>query len=354
MTSTVTPSWTSDVSRRAVARLRDVVLTGGFASLAAVDRLTGDISSPEARALFSALPAITPATAPDELVDQGLLGRLPRNLQVAYERPKYFRGREVFVQTHVNRRARDRQRPVGEYRADAPLGFSHRGKLSSRRGGEFLIELEGAPDLLAVPQTDVYTWNEPCGVPPSGGALSGVQIDYNDPLLKAHVCAAYLELAQDIEALDFGKPADEQLAAQESLIARLAGRVCMRYAGSGEGYAGMRAGALLSDGQGVCFVQRAVAAGFLQAFARALAFEIQSAVGRTLRLGAPRGFVIVTLRPSMARYVCDPAWSEPLTELRVAFFGPGWGHDRCLIGFEGAQNVTVRPSEVDLPEVETP
>ena len=94
-----------------------------------------------------------------------------------------------------------------------------------------------------------------------------------------------------------------------------------------------------------------MAAAFLQAFARILAFEVQVAVGRTLSHDVPHGFVITTLRPSLGRYVCDPAWSEPLTALPVAFFGPRWGHDRRLESFEGDQDLVVRPAEIEVPEV---
>ena len=41
---------------------------------------------------------------------------------------------------------------------------------------------------------------------------------------------------------------------------------------------------------------------------------------------------------------------KPLTELDVAFFGPGWGHDRMLEELEGEQRIVVRPADVDLPE----
>lgn len=351
---TATPTWTSDVSRRAVARLRDVLTRGALPSYLAVDRTTGELQSPEARALFASLPSVSPATSPDELVDQGLVARLPKNLGVAYEKPKYVKGRRIFVQTHVSHVVRDKQHPVGEYKSEASLGFTHRAVLFGRRGDDLMVELEGAPQLLAFPQTDVYAWNEPCGVAPGGGVLSGVAVDYNDPLFKGHVCAAYLEHAPDIEALDFDAPEAALVAAQEALIAKLARRVRMSFAGRGEGYAGTRAGALMSGGQGVSFVQRAVATAFLQAFARPIAFEVQAAVGRTLRLSAPHGFAVVTLRPSMRRFVCDPAWREPLTALDVAFFGPSWGHDRRLVGFEGARQLTVRPFEVELAEVEAP
>src|SRR5262249_16224228 len=110
-------------------------------------------------------------------------------------------------------------------------------------------------------------------------------------------------------------------------------------------------GALFTDGQGICFVQRAVAAAFLQVFARLLAFEVMVCTGRTLRTQSPHGFLVITLRPSLSRYVCDPAWHEPLTDLRVAFFGPGWGHDRCLPGFEGPLPLNVPPEAVRLPEL---
>ena len=126
----------------------------------------------------------------------------------------------------------------------------------------------------------------------------------------------------------------------------------MTFVGRGEGYAGPRAASLLAGGQGVCFVQRAVTAALLQPFARLLAFELQVAVGRTLRQRAHRGFLVITLRPSLTRWVTDPAWAEPLTDLRVAFFDAGWGHDRRLTGFEGHAETAVPPGEVDLPELE--
>jgi hypothetical protein len=296
------------------------------------------------------LPSITSSTAPEELLDLGLLTKLPRGLAEVYREPKYVFGRELFVQAHVNHRVRDPQRPVGEYRADAGLSFTHRARLLGENDDRFVLELEGAPALLRVAKTDIYAWNEERGVPTTGGVLSNVHIDYNEPLMKAQICAAYLDLAHDLETLDFTAQPDELRQMQERIVSRIAARQRMRYSGT-EGYAGNRAGALFTAGQGICFVQRAVAAGFLQAFTRVLAFEVIVCAGRTLRTETPHGFLVVTLRPSMARYVSDPAWHEPLTDLRVAFFGPGWGHDRCLLGFEGLQETPeVPPEAIRLPE----
>ena len=165
------------------------------------------------------------------------------------------------------------------------------------------------------------------------------------------MCAAFLDLAPLVADLDFGKSDDVAKETQVALVRRLARRVSMTYAGRGEGYAGPRAGALLSGGQGVCFVQRAAAAALLAPFSRLLAFDLAVGIGRTLRLGVPHGFLVLTLRPSLARYVVDPAWGEPLTDLRVAFFGPAWGHDRRLEGFEGPSQGRVAPEAVELPEV---
>jgi len=335
-------------ARQAVERLRELTESGGLEALWVVDRQSGELLSPEARGLFAALPAVTPATAPEELVEAGLLTAIPSGLRQALEAPRYKVGRGVFVRATVNYKPVDRTRPVGDFSSTAPVGFTHRAQLRAMRADNFLVDIEGASAPVPVAKTDVFAWNEPTSFPSGTVSLSGVQIDYNDPHLKGHVCAALLAVAADIAALDFGDAA--VAAAQARLISRIASRVTMTYAGRGDGYAGSRVGALLHGGQGVCFVQRAVAAALLAPMARLLAFDLQVAVGRTQRLGVAHGFLVVTLRPSLARFVVDPAWGEPLTDLRVACFGPGWGHDRRLEGFEGTSEVRVPPEAIALPE----
>ncbi len=337
-----------ELSRQAIDRLREMVLSGGFAHAARVDRQSGEIIDPEARALFAALPAVTPATTPEELVEHGLITRSPKELQRAIDQPRYREGRELFVRTTVSFKEVGR-RGVGFFSPDGELAFTHRASLRAQRGEQLVVDVEGASEPLLFARGDVFAWNQPCGLSPAGGTVSGVQIDYNAPLFKAHVCAGYLDVADDLATLDFGGEPTAVRRQQEKLIHRLASRVQMTYVGRGEGYAGHRGQSLLAGGQGVCFVQRAVAGAYLQAFARVLAFEVQLAVGRTLRLNVPHGFAVVTLRPSLRRYVCDPAWAEPLTDLRVAFFDAAWGHDRRLEGFEGVAESTVRPGEIDLP-----
>ena len=336
--------------KNALERLAELVSTGELTSWLAVDQKSGEPVHPEARTLFATLPSVSPASSADDVVELGLWPALPGNLKRALDAPRYRPGRDLFVRAPVSHEATDRHKPVGVHDASRPLAFTHLAELRGKAGENFVVDVAGSATPLRFSRTDVFAWNEPTVVPLSG-ALSGVQVDYNDPLLKAHVCAAYLDLAEAIGGLDFGKSDDLAKETQVGLVRRLARRVSMSYAGRGEGYAGPRAGALLSSGQGVCFVQRAAAAALLAPFAKTLAFDLAVGIGRTLRLGVPHGFLVLTLRPSLARYVVDPAWGEPLTDLRVAFFGPGWGHDRRLEGFEGAAPARVAPEAVDLPEV---
>jgi hypothetical protein len=348
VTATAAPKIT-ELSRQSLDRLREMVVSGTFGYAARVDRQTGEIVDPEARALFASLPAVTPATIADELVENGLLRRAPKDLHRAFDQPKYRPGRELFVRTTVSF-AEQGRRGTGFFDPTGEPAFTHRAVLRGQRGEELRVDVEGAPAELTFARSDIFAWNQPCGLPAAGGTLSGVQIDYNNPLFKAHVCAGYLDVAEALEELDFSGDAEKVRRTQEKLIHRLASRVRMAYAGRGDGYGGHRGASLLDGGHGVCFVQRAVAGAYLQAFARVLAFEVQIAHGRTLRLGVPHGFVVLVLRPSLKRFVCDPAWAEPLTDLKVAFFDSGWGHDRRLDGFEGTLDQTVRPAEVDLPE----
>jgi len=342
---------TVSVARQAVERLREVLSAGRFENLAAVDKLTGEVADVEARNLFAALPTVTPATTPEELVEHGLIDRVPANLAQIYAQAKYRRGRPLFVRAHVNHAVKEKQRPVGEFSATGKLVFTHRATLRGQRGDSFLVEVDGADEPMLFARPDVFSWNEPWGVPSAGGTLSGVRVDYNDPVMKAHVCAGFLDAAEQLATLDFAAMGPDLSGRQAQIVHRLASRVRMSYPGRGEGYAGQRAGSLLLGGQGVCFVQRAVAVAFLQCFSRVLGFEIQAAVGKMLRLDVMHAFAVVMLRPSLKRLVCDVAWAEPLTDLRVAFFGPNWGQDRRLVGFEGAQELAIRPDDVDLAEV---
>jgi len=350
MSSYVDQARQAQVARRSIARLKDLVRSGGLASFAEVDVHTGEVNDAEARALFASLPAVTPASTPDELVEIGLISQAARGLSSAYDRPKYRAGRRVFVRTSVSHQSDSPRRPVGSFDPEGKVAFTHRAVLRAQRGDDFLVDLEGAPSLLPFARTDIFSWNEPCGVRSAGGTISGVQIDYNNPRFKAFICAGYIEIADALAELDFGDEEDAVVKAQAGILYRLASMIGMTYAGRTESYGGNRAGSLIAGGGGVCFVQRAVAGAFLQAFARNLAFEVQVAVGRTLRLDLPHGFLVITLRPSTTRYVCDPAWSEPLTELPAAFFGSRWGHDRRLDSFEGEQDLVVRPAEIDLPD----
>ncbi|MEL6546852.1 MAG: hypothetical protein AAFQ82_19655, partial [Myxococcota bacterium] len=236
--------WSRDVSRRAVQRLRDALLAGSFDALIEIEPSTGELKDADARALFASLPAVTPATAPDELVGQGLIPQVPKNLRRAFEKAKYRVGRELFVKTTVSHASADRDQPAGRFDGSAPTSFTHLARLLARTESGFLVEVEDAPEPLVFSQSDVFAWNEPSCLPPQGGTLNGVDVDYNDPLMKAHVCSAYLEHGEQISALDFDHPSAQ--SQQRALVYRLASRVGCTFSGRGHGYRGARIGALLS------------------------------------------------------------------------------------------------------------
>lgn len=347
----------AELNRRSVARLREVVRSGGFHRLARVEPHTGETVDNEARALFAGLPVVTPLSGPESLVEVGLLDAVPGGWTHAFERPKYRPGRRLFVRTTVAGKRRNERQPTGLFDGEGKLTFTHRATLKGQRGERFVVHVDGAEEYLGFRKSEVFAWNEPCGAPATGGTLSGVEIDYRAPRMRAFIAAGLITVQDELSSLNFSPEALEEeegptpAQIQIRIIRRLVRLVDMRYPGRGEGYSGVKASSLLGGGVGVCFVQRAVAGAFLQAFARSVAFELQIAVGRTLRLDVPHGFNVVTLMPSLHRYVSDSAWNEPLTDLDVAFFGPEWGHDRRLEGFEGEQDVAVRSADVSLPQL---
>ena len=338
------------VGRESVSRLRSIVEAGRFRKFAEVNPNTGNVLDGEARALFAGLPVITPGSSVDTLMELGLLNRLPAGLDEVHRMPRYTKDRAVFVKTTVDHQYSTATKAAGRFRKDGEHTFTHQAVLKAEKDELFEVEVAGASEPLLFAKRDIFAWNEARGSGRGGGCLSGVRIDYAAPRMRAFVCAGYLSIASKLAEIDFGEPTRVTVQKQSGLIYRLASMVDMHYLGRDSGYSGDKASSLIGGGSGVCFAQRAVAAAFLQAFDRILAFQVQAAVGRTLSLDVPHGFVVITLLPSLQRFVCDPAWREPLTALDIAFFGPGWGHDRRLDGFEGEQFLEVSSESIDLPQ----
>jgi hypothetical protein len=353
MATSVDSALSNHVLQRSILRLKELLEQGDFDSYAAVDPQTGRLLNPEAQALFATLPTITPASHPQEVLERGLVSSLPQGLRTAKGIPAYRQGRSVFVKTKVTSRPATPRVPVGTYDPQCSERVTHLATLVGRKGEDFWVKVEGHGEPLMFSREHILRWNQPCAVASTGGHLSGVHIDYRAPRLKAYVCAAYLSLGDMIGALDFRATTRQIEQQQKKILASLGDWIGMSYPGHRDGYQGNRAASLIGGGLGVSFVQRAVAAGFLQAFYPVLNFEIQAAVGKTLRLGAVHAFLVVTLRPSMTRFVCDPAWQEPLTPLNIAFFGPQWGHDRCVEHLEGEQDLDLDDSEIELGELES-
>ena len=261
----------------------------------------------------------------------------------------------LFVEMNIKHEVINSRYPVGVYDPQAAIGYSHRAILVGKRDKSWVVRLptvQEEPVEFLFAEEAILKWNEPYGPTAEPCTISGVRIDYHEPFMKALISAGLFALAGDLPRLDFTKNQETILTQQIAMVRKLIGHMNMQQLGKGQGYIGPKAAPLFYQGFGVSFVQRAVLATYLAAFGHLIGFEIQIAVGRTLRKKCPHGFLIVLFRPSLKRFVADPTWKEPLTDLDVAFFGPHWGHDRRLVGFEGEQNLEFfSPDDVLLDEV---
>ena len=166
--------------KNALERLGELVSSGELASWLAVDAKSGEPTHPEARTLFTTLPALGPNTTADDVTELGLWPAVPGGLKRALDVPRYRPGRDLFVKAPVTHEATDRHRPVGTHDTSRPPAFTHLAELRGKAGDHLVVAVAGATTPLRFARTDVFEWNEPTPVP-AAGALSGVQIDYNDP-----------------------------------------------------------------------------------------------------------------------------------------------------------------------------
>ena len=152
-------------------------------------------------ALFASLPAVTPATTPDELVEHGLIARPPKDLQRALDQPRYREGRELFVRTTVTFKDQGR-RGVGFFAAEGEVAFTHRAVLRAQRDEQLLVDVEGAAELLPLPHGSIdaawsvnamHHWVDPAvaateitRVLRPGGRVILVDEDFEDPQHPEH------------------------------------------------------------------------------------------------------------------------------------------------------------------------
>lgn len=337
-----------DSSGSAVERLAQLQSSGQLEPLLQVEPRTGRLRHPKAQTLLDGLPSLASGAAAETFVEHGLVAGLPQHLAQALDTPRYPEGRAVFVHAPVSF-ADNPKRPAGTYAKDAPPRITHLGTLVGQTGDDFWVRIDGLAEPIRVPRHELLALNEPHGIPAAGGVFHGFQVDYHAPLMRAHICAAALSLGGRLEELDFLATQAQIELRQKALIQKLCAGIQMDFIGRGSGYMGNQVAGLICGGQGASLAQSAAAAALLAPFTHLLAFDIQWVLGKTLRLGLPHAFLVLTLRPSLKRYICDPAWGEPLTDVNVACFGPGWGQDRRIVRTEGHPMGLLRDHDIALP-----
>lgn len=200
--------------QQAVAKLRELVKSGGLDALLAAAPKTGELLSVEARTLFAALPTLGSATSAKDLLDLGLISKIPEGLDAMWnETPRYFVGRQVLVQTTVDT---DFKNAVSfhTYKEGGTPRVTHRAYVVGEQGNAFKVAVEGRAEPLLVSKPELYALNEGHRASPTQAKAYGVRLDYDkDIIFKAKVCATILALDDLIGKLDFRTKDPAQLEA---------------------------------------------------------------------------------------------------------------------------------------------
>lgn len=219
--------------QQAVSELRALVKDGKLASMLAAEAKTGKLTNPEAEKIFAALPTLTAATTAKDLLDLGLISKIPEGLTEMYATaPRYFVGRQVLVNVPVDT---DFKTPATfhTYKEGGEKRVTHRAYVVGESGGQFKVLVDGKTDPILIPKSEIYRLNEGQQIAGKSGQAYGAKVDYaNDPIMKAKICAALVKLDDLIGKLDF-RTSDPELvkAALAKVPAPTQGTLAMSGAG---------------------------------------------------------------------------------------------------------------------------
>jgi hypothetical protein len=284
---------------------------------------------------FKSLPSVSPQTTPQELVDMGLVSRIPLGLEKAYSTPRYLIGRQVLVRAPIDTDFTPRTSFL-RYKEGGPVSITYRATIEGAEGDHFLVHVDGCDTLLKIPQKDVADLNQPQTLHDTITHVQGITIDYNDPWLKARIYQGYTHLADLIHHLDFNDAFSvhkdgsvdvlskgKVFETQKKAVELLHNMVHMAY-----GYGSGSAGELAIAGKGVCYQQSTVLLALLAPFARVLGIELQAIDGKNFRhgwkpgspaYGGDHGWLVVSFRPGMQKRVSDRTWQDPAMPLDRAY-----------------------------------
>ncbi len=326
----------------AVKQMRALVKNGGLEKYyEAAIGLADAAAKQKALDLFAALPAITPGITGDEMVRLGLWTTAPRGVDAAMAQPRYVPGRQVMVKTTVHSDLGNEQTFLA-YKADGVQAVTYRAELAGERGDDFLVRVDkagGGYQEITVPKKEIYALNQPHQPVMKDGVVTdiGKRADYNDPLLKAKLAQAAIEMDEIVGQLDFArkpagkimgllKPQKSAAELQRQALKVIHDTIQMKYS-SGDVWkepgrdGGNDVGRLAIRGHGVCYDQAGVMFGMLLPFQSLLAFDVQFVSGGTYRHAkvgdknpfgrGAHGWLQITYRPSMEIRICDRTWRQP-------------------------------------------
>ncbi len=363
-------------AQQAVATMRSLVETRQLSKYYAA--ITGEVTDPalkeKAMELFRNLPKINSATTGVEMQKLGLWTTPPRGLEQMQRSARYLPGRQVMVETTVHSNVFD-DRTLLSYKEDGVKARTYRATLVGEEGDNFLVEVDGKPDPISVPKTEIYKLNQPHLF--EGDRLGIANCDYNDPLVKAKLAEMAIKMDDLVGQLDFtkmktdsggghaavwgfGRGARNMHEIQRACVKVVHDSIDMRYSGHNDRQPGRTsgggAGRQAIKGRGVCYDQSGVNCALLAPFSKMLGVDIQFISGGVYRnvrnadanpfRGGAHGWLQLTYRPSMEHRICDRTWRQPDHAMDRAY--SRWG-DRYPGGFYwGVKSAPVVDTDVNF------
>ncbi len=323
----------------------------------------------DALRLFASLPKITPEMAPQELVEMGILKKLPDGWERMDQTPRYIPGRQVMVQTHINTNFGN-PKSFGEYLATGSVGLTHRATLVGERGDNFLVEIDGRAEPVEISKQVVAALNQPQQYGGGKFSVNGVIVDYNDPYMKMNLYFAFTHLGKAIERMDFrqafAKEANHEATItsktevfdlQQRLVSTLHNMVNMEY--SHDLNSGESAARLAIKGSGQCYSQAAVMAALLAPFSKVIGIDVQYVNGQVYRdadptrsgypyNGSNHGWLQITYRPVGVTRITDRTWVQPNIGMDEAYSYIGDRVPRQLMPVNGRDRAQASFSAADV------
>lgn len=340
----------------AVKKMKQLITTGKLRDYydAAIGAVNNPTLAAEAKALFAALPAITPTSHAADMVKMGYWTVAPRGIEQVLELPRYVPGRQVIVETTVDSTWHGNSNDFSTWAAaDAKFltymeGGSrwrtYKAVLTGENGDNFLVKVEGREQPIEIPKREVYKWNQPYEY---GGGYGG-GTSYEDPFMKAKLAEAAICMDPLVQQLDFTNTgpkkndgllvafgSNAKLRSSEQILEACAtivhDSIDMVYSSNGQPArsGGGGSGRMAIRGVGACNSHARVMFDLLLPFQNSLGLDLQFHGGPTYtnardndniaRGGGGHCWISWTMRANLKHMVTDLTWNQPAYSLGLAY-----------------------------------